>query len=259
MSLNNIRELYRLSNDEKALIEKKNYLYQVYKIYIDNYLGYYKSHVMKEYLELKRTFPDINFDIEVRVKSEYSYKEKVDRKLAQGYTGRIYDIFGSKIIVNSVNEQTDEDLLIDACYRIEEFINNKAISSMTIPNKSTDYIANPKDNGYQSIHLKRYIQIPNDPNGNFLTETQIKTFRMKEHEEYGPSSHRLSYKSRTPLLANIHDRGQAEYYLPHYFKFIHNTRSHYITISEKPFEERFRNFFNIDFNEYMENMEKINY
>lgn len=257
MPINDIHNLYALSKEEKSLIEKKNLLYKVYPFYIANYLDFYKLHVMNEYLALKREFPNIDFSVELRVKSEYSYKEKVDRKLSEGNTGRIYDIFGSKIIINSVNGQTDENTLIDACYQVKEFFDTKSKDSISIPNKSTDYIAHQKPNGYQAIHLKRYIQIPGDPNGNFLSEVQIKTFRMREHEEFGASSHSNSYKSRTPLLNAIHNREQAQYYLPHYLVLIHNTKNHYLTVMEKPFEERFKYFFKIDFEDFINNQKQV--
>lgn len=255
MSSNNIRDLYTLPDSEKSIISRKNKLYQMYKPYIENYLNNYKFHMMQEYLSLKREFPDIDFNIEIRVKSEYSYREKIDRKIAEGNTGRIYDIFGSKIIVNSVNGSQEEDKLVDACYKIEDFLNNKCKNSITIPNKSKDYIECPKDNGYKAIHLKRILQVPNEPNNNFLAETQIKTFRMKEHEENGPASHSASYKSRTPLLNSIHNRHQAEYFLPHYLQLVHNTKNHYLTVIEKSFEERFKYFFDIDFDTYMNTLQ----
>lgn len=247
-----VRDLYRLSNEEKSLLQKKYILYEVYPFYLANYLNSYKIHVMQEYLALKREFPDIDFGVELRVKSEYSYREKVDRKLSEGYTGRIYDIFGSKIIVNSVDGKTDEKSLIDGCYRIKEYFDTKSKDSISIPNKSTDYIANKKPNGYQALHLKRYIQIPGNPNSNFLAETQIKTFRMREHEEFGESSHSRNYKSRTPFLKNIHNKDQAEFYLPHYLRLVHDTRNHYLTVKEKSFKERFEYFFDISFEDFME-------
>lgn len=252
MAINNIRDLYRLSNEERSLIEKKNILYKVYPFYIENYFNFYKIHAMNEYLGLKREFPDIDFNVELRVKSENSYREKVDRKLSEGKTGRIYDIFGSKVIVNSVNGSTDEKDLIEACYRIKEYFDIKSKDSMSIPNKSTDYIESPKPNNYQAIHLKRYIQIPGSSNGNFLSETQIKTFRMKNHEEFGEASHSRSYKSRTPFLNQIHTKEQAEYYLPHYLTLVHNTKNHYLVVLEKSFEERFEYFFKIKFEDFIQ-------
>lgn len=259
MALNNIRDLYALNDKEKSIINRKNQLYQMYGPYIQKYLSHYKIHMIHEYLDLRTEFPDIDFSVEIRVKSEYSFKEKVDRKLAEGNTGRIYDIFGSKIIVNSVNGSTDENELIDACYKIEDFLNNKSNSSITIPNKSKDYIECPKTNGYKAIHLKRIIQADNDPNNNFFAETQIKTFRMKEHEEFGEASHSRNYKSRSILLERIHNRAQANYYLPHYLELIHNTKNHYLTITEKSFEDRFKYFFDIDFDTYMANIQLNKY
>lgn len=252
MQPNNIRDLYKLSKEEKSIIEKKNILYKVYPFYLENYLSFYKFHVMREYLTLIDEFPDIDFDVELRVKSEYSYKEKVDRKLSEGNTGRIYDIFGSKVIVNSVDGKTDESTLIEACYRIKDYFDIKSKDSISIPNKSTDYIACPKANKYQAIHLKRYIQIPDgDPNSNFLAETQIKTYRMRNHEEFGEASHSVNYKSRTPFLNSIHTKEQAEYYLPHYLKIVRNTKNHYLAVIEKSFEERFKYFFDLDFEEFI--------
>lgn len=250
MSLSDIRELYGLSNKDKVIIDKKNQLYRLYGEWVKKYTDYYKYHLLREYLDIKAKFPDIDFSIEARIKSEHSYREKVDRKISEGNTGRVYDIFANKIIVNSVNGQTDEATLIDACYRIEEFIDSRISDSITIPSKSKDYIKSPKSNGYQSIHLNRIIQAGKIEES-FFAETQIKTFRMREHEKTGKSSHSQNYKSREPLLSCIHTRQQADYYLPHYLLFVHNTSGNYLTVLEKSLEDRFEYFFHLDFNTYM--------
>lgn len=247
----NIRELYALNKKDKDIIERKNQLYRLYGEWISKYKEYYKYHLIQEYVDLQTAFPDIDFSVEARIKSEYSYREKVDRKISEGNTGRVYDIFANKLTIHSVNGETDEHLLIDACYRIEDFLNRESRDSITIPNKSKDYIKSPKSNGYQSIHLNRITQGGAEMEQSFFSETQIKTFRMREHEKTGKSSHSQSYKSRTPLLNFIHNRKQAEYYLPHYLLFINNTKGNYLTVMEKSLEDRFEYFFGISLNAHI--------
>lgn len=242
----NIRELYALNKDDIAIIEKKNQLYRLYSDWVEKYKEYYKYHLIQEYLDLKTEFPDIDFSIEARIKSEYSYRDKVDRKISEGNTGRVYDIFACKITINSVNGQTDENLLIDACYKFEDFLNNKSRDSITIPNKSKDYIKSPKPNGYKSIHLNRITQGGEHMDQSFFSETQIKTFRMRQHEKTGEASHSQSYKSRTPLLNYIHSREQAEFYLPRYLLFVHNTKGNFLAVMEKGLDERFEYFFGLN-------------
>ena len=119
----------------------------------------------------------IKFEIKGRVKSIYSIYNKLQR-------GRkfsdIYDIYGLRVIVDSVNE----------CYQVLGIIHSKYKS---LPKRFKDYIANPKTNMYQSLHTTVY-----GFDGK-MYEIQIRTHQMDEVAERGIASH-WSYKEKGKKL-----------------------------------------------------------
>lgn len=81
----------------------------------------------------------------------------------------------------------------DDCYRALGVVHN---IWRNIPNEFDDYVANPKDNGYQSLHTAVI-----GPEGKVL-EVQIRTEAMHHEAEYGVCAH-WSYKG-----SDIDDRGE---------------------------------------------------
>ena len=115
----------------------------------------------------------INHKIKGRAKSIYSIYKKLD-------TGRrfsdIYDLLALRIFVD-----TDQD-----CYQTLGIIHSKY---RPIPKRFKDYIAMPKENGYQSLHTTVFGE-----NGQ-LYEIQIRTYEMDQVAEHGVASH-WSYKEK---------------------------------------------------------------
>lgn len=108
-----------------------------------------------------------------RVKSPWSIYKKMQRK---GYaTVRdIYDIFAVRIITDSVSH----------CYEILGVVHS---DWTPVPKRFKDYIALPKENGYQSIHttiVGMFQRLRQQP-----TEIQIRTQEMHEHAEIGIAAH----------------------------------------------------------------------
>ena len=119
----------------------------------------------------------IKFEIKSRVKSIYSIYNKLQRgrKFSE-----IYDIYGLRIIVDSVND----------CYQVLGIIHSKFKPKQ---NRFKDYIANPKTNMYQSLHTTVFGY------DNKLYEVQIRTHEMDEIAERGIASH-WSYKEKGKKL-----------------------------------------------------------
>lgn len=116
---------------------------------------------------------DIDFEIKGRVKSVYSIYKKLS-------TGRkwsdIYDILALRIFVNN---ETD-------CYTVIGLIHSKY---RPVPKRFKDYIANPKENMYQSLHTTVF------GDSGDLYEIQVRTYEMDEIAEKGLASH-WSYKEK---------------------------------------------------------------
>lgn len=114
----------------------------------------------------------IKAKIESRIKTIYSIHNKITKKNLLFY--QILDNIGIRIIVEREEE----------CYKAMVLIlkNNTVISS-----RIKDYIAIPKENGYQSIHFT--ILYESNP-----VEIQIRTWEMHLRAQYGKASH-LNYKT----------------------------------------------------------------
>ncbi|MBM3261773.1 bifunctional (p)ppGpp synthetase/guanosine-3',5'-bis(diphosphate) 3'-pyrophosphohydrolase, partial [Candidatus Kaiserbacteria bacterium] len=127
--------------------------------------------------DLKRELADAgvrNFRAEARVKGVYSLFRKLERKSWD--IDKIYDILALRIIFPSMAD----------CYTALGIIHGHW---RPVPGKIKDYIANPKPNGYQSIHTTIYTG-----DGGAL-EIQLRTEAMHQEALYGIASH-LSYKEK---------------------------------------------------------------
>lgn len=126
---------------------------------------------MKENLSEMMIENNIKFRIKGRVKSIHSLYDKLSKGKKWS---DIYDVLALRIIVEKESE----------CYLAVGLIHSKY---RPIPKRFKDYIAQPKENMYQSIHTSVI-----GPNGNIF-EVQIRTEEMDEIAECGVASH-WSYK-----------------------------------------------------------------
>ena len=121
---------------------------------------------------------DIKAKVSGRPKHIYSIYQKMGKYNAQGKEfGDIHDLFALRVLVDSVSD----------CYKALGIIHN---FWRPIPEEFDDFIANPKDNGYQALHTTVICQ------GTTPLEIQIRTYAMHHVNEYGVAAHWL-YKEGT--------------------------------------------------------------
>ena len=115
----------------------------------------------------------IKHQIKGRVKSVYS----IYNKLSNGKKwSDIYDILALRILVEKESE----------CYTTIGLIHSKY---RPVPKRFKDYIANPKENMYQSLHTTVF------GSDGEVYEVQVRTYEMDEIAEKGIASH-WSYKEK---------------------------------------------------------------
>jgi len=123
-----------------------------------------------------------------REKSINSIYKKLQKYLREGKIhsrneiGKIYDNYGFRILVGS-NEE---------CYRVLGIIHS---TWHPLTGEFEDFIANPKPNGYKSLHTTAFCDSEK------IAEFQIRTQEMHDYNEFGPASH-IAYKlsgERGPL------------------------------------------------------------
>jgi GTP pyrophosphokinase/guanosine-3',5'-bis(diphosphate) 3'-pyrophosphohydrolase len=140
-------------------------------------LGFTRKEFLLQQKKITQEFKKILYDskiearIESRLKTIYSIHHKITKKNI--LFSQILDTIGLRIIV-----KTEDD-----CYRTMVLMlkNNPILTS-----RVKDYIAIPKENGYQSIHLT--ILHDGHP-----VEIQIRTEKMNLQAQYGLASH-FKYK-----------------------------------------------------------------
>lgn len=110
-------------------------------------------------------------EIRTRKKHLYSLWIKLIRPEVDWDFSKIYDVVAMRIIVNTVPE----------CYTVLGVVHAmfKPVPHIGI----SDFIAQPKPNGYQSIHTKIFGP------GERIVEVQIRTHKMHKQAEFGIAAH----------------------------------------------------------------------
>jgi GTP diphosphokinase / guanosine-3',5'-bis(diphosphate) 3'-diphosphatase len=113
----------------------------------------------------------IQAKIDGRKKHLYSLWSKLERPDVQWDFSKVHDIVALRILVENIAQ----------CYIALGIVHAhfKPVPSLGI----SDFIAQPKPNGYRSIHTKVF-----GPTGR-IVEVQIRTFEMHKEAEYGVAAH----------------------------------------------------------------------
>lgn len=114
-------------------------------------------------------------DISYRIKAPFSIFRKLSRKdYSYSHTSDLYDLFAIRIITDDVRH----------CYEILWVLHNIFVP---MPKRFKDYIALPKENGYQSLHttvVGLFPDLRSQP-----TEIQIRTREMHLQAEVWVAAH----------------------------------------------------------------------
>lgn len=108
------------------------------------------------------------YDVSGRAKHIYSIWRKMKRKRID--FSQVHDVRAVRILVPEVTD----------CYTVLGIVHSRWHH---VPNEFDDYIANPKKNGYQSLHTA--VMGPE----NKVLEIQIRTFAMHDEAELGVCAH----------------------------------------------------------------------
>lgn len=119
-------------------------------------------------IDLLKTQGISRYQVDGRAKHIYSIWRKMQRKHID--FSQVYDVRAVRVLLPELSD----------CYTVLGLIHSRW---HPVPNEFDDYIANPKSNGYQSLHTAVF-----GPNNKIL-EIQIRTFAMHEDAEYGVCAH----------------------------------------------------------------------
>lgn len=112
--------------------------------------------------------------VSYRIKDTHSIFKKLLKKDMD--VAKIYDMYALRVLVPTVED----------CYRALGIIHN---TWKPLPQRFKDYIANPKVNGYRSLHTTVFT------GDGGVAEIQIRTPEIHQDAEYGIAAH-LIYKER---------------------------------------------------------------
>lgn len=137
---------------------------------------------LKKDYELEKMVDKIS--IQGRYKSHFSTMKKL---LKDGRKPEeVYDILGLRVVLNPRPGKDAQEIGRKVCYRAREVIQSLW---KEVPQRMKDYIAKPKKNGYESLHLTIDLNDSNFESPSM--EIQIRTAEMDAKAVGGDASHGL--------------------------------------------------------------------
>jgi guanosine-3',5'-bis(diphosphate) 3'-pyrophosphohydrolase len=153
---------YVYKEEYKKVVSESRICYKKVEEIIDKM----KKAILKALAEEK-----IKAKIQARKKHLYSLWKKLERPDVNWNFDKVHDIIAIRVIINSVSECYSSLGIIHKLYKPVPYIG------------ISDFIAQPKPNGYQSIHTKVFGP------GTKIVEIQIRDFLMHEQAEFGIAAH----------------------------------------------------------------------
>jgi len=174
----------------KNILEDKSFYYILRDEYIkiDQYLidnQYQLDNKLNEFIEklkvklYKNGLSESDFEIKARVKHHYSIYLKMQRKGVN--IEEVLDLLAIRVLLKDEN----------SCYCTLGIIHQNFRPLIA---RFKDYIAIPKENGYQTLHTTVF-------DSSNIYEIQIRTLKMHDNAEYGLAAH-WKYKSNSTNFDN---------------------------------------------------------
>ena len=159
----------------------------------------------KDLLE-KNGFDLEKIKIYSRIKHHYSIYLKMQRKGIS--IDEVLDLFAIRILV-------EDDI---SCYNVLGFIH---LEYKPLISRFKDYVATPKENGYQTIHTTVFYNSK-------IYEIQIRSFEMNKVAEYGIAAH-WKYKTGEKNTTNLNWLKSLEFSNENVEEFYQETKDHLYT------------------------------
>jgi len=167
---------------------------------------------MTEFLDNDAVFSAsvTNFEVTARVKETYSTWKKMLRDGFDHIT-QVPDALALRIVLDGKKEDPDEsDTVTRARERALCYYAQQLCQTVWRPYEGDprfkDYIANPKENGYQSLHYTAGTRWNNE---DWRMEIQVRTKEMHKVAEFGVASH-WNYKANSKPSQRMINKNQAE-------------------------------------------------
>jgi ppGpp synthetase/RelA/SpoT-type nucleotidyltranferase len=173
------------------------------------------SHVqetMTEFLKDDAVFSSsvTNFSVTARVKESYSTWKKMLR-CGFDHITQVPDALALRIVFDAKKENPDEsDVITRARERALCYYAQQLCKTVWRPYEGDprfkDYIVNPKENGYQSLHYTAGTKWNNE---DWRMEIQVRTGEMHKVAEFGVASH-WNYKAMSKPSSSMGNKGDQD-------------------------------------------------